>query len=90
MMAHWIGKVEGTTALQFKIALIVFHHLHGRHDGKTLAETILRLLDRAQITVKVRLLHEAVIIMHVSDISLKVGHFNLDNATSNGTMMQSL
>jgi hypothetical protein len=90
MMAHWIGKVEGTTALQFKMALITFHHLHGRHNGKTLAETILRLLDRAKITVKVRLLHEAAIMMRVSDTSLKVGYFTLDNAASNGTMMQSL
>jgi hypothetical protein len=90
MTAHWIGKVEGMTALQFKMALITFHHLYDRHDGKTLAETILRLLDRAQITVKVRLLHEAAITMHIPDTSLKVGHFTLDNAISNGTMMQSL
>ena len=28
--------------------------------------------------------------MHVSDVSLKVGHFTLDNAGSNGTIMQFL
>jgi hypothetical protein len=72
------------------MTLITFHHLHGRHNGKTLAETILRLLDRAQITVKVKLLHEAVIMMCIPDTSLKVGHFTLDNAISNGIMMQSL
>jgi len=30
------------------------------------------------------------IIMHVSDVSLKVGHFTLNNARSNKTMMQFL
>jgi hypothetical protein len=67
MMAHWIAKVEGTGALQLKTALIAFHHLRGQHDGKTLAENVIKLLDRAQITVKVKLLHEAAI---VSDVSL--------------------
>lgn len=90
MTAHWIAKVEGTTALQLKTALIAFHYLRGRHDGKTLAETVLKLLDRAQITVKVSLLHEAPIMMHAYDVSLKVGHFTLDNAGNNGTMMRSL
>ena len=28
--------------------------------------------------------------MHISDVPLKVGHFTLDNAGSNGTMMESL
>jgi hypothetical protein len=90
MTAHWIAKVEGTTSLQLKTALIVFHRLHGRHNGKALVGTIMKLLDRAQITVKVRLLHEASIMMHISDVSPKIGHFTLDNAASNGTMMQSL
>jgi hypothetical protein len=52
MTAHWVARVEGTTALQLKTALIAFHNLCGKHDGKTLAETIVKLLDRAQITVK--------------------------------------
>jgi hypothetical protein len=50
----------------------------------------MKLLDRAQITVKVRLLYEALITMHISDVSLNIGHFTLDNAASNRTMMQSL
>ena len=74
MTAHWIAKVKGTTALQLKTALIAFHYLCGRHDGKTLAETVLKLPDRAQNTVKVSLLHEAPIMMHTADVSLKVGH----------------
>jgi len=90
MTAHWIAKVEGTTSLQLEMALIAFHRLRGRHDGKTLAETVVKLLDRAQITVKVRLLHKAAIMMLVSNVSFKVGHFILDNARNNGTMMQFL
>ena len=89
MTAHWIAKVEGTSALQLKTALIAFHRLRGRHDGKTLAKTVLKLLDRAEITLKVRLLHEAVIAM-LSDVFLKLGHFTLDNAGNNGTMMRHL
>ena len=61
MTAHWIAKVEGT--LQLKATLIAFHFLHGRHDGKTLAEAVLKLLDRAEITLRVRLLHKAAITM---------------------------
>jgi hypothetical protein len=53
MTAHWDARVEGMTALQLKTVLIVFHNLCGKYDGKTLAETIMKLLDRAQIMVKV-------------------------------------
>jgi hypothetical protein len=53
MTAHWIAKVTGTTSLQLKVALIVFHRLCGNHDGETLATAVLQLLDRAGITVKI-------------------------------------
>ncbi len=89
-MAHWVAKVEGMTSLELKAALIAFHCLPGKHNGKAIAEAVMELLDRAHITIKVRLLHEAGITMHISDISLKVGHFTLDNASNNGTMMQQL
>lgn len=52
--AHWIAKVEGTSALQLKSALIAFHKLRGSHSGKSLSKTVMHLLDRAGITVKVR------------------------------------
>jgi hypothetical protein len=52
--AHWIANVEGTTALGFKTALIAFHRLHRRHDGRAIARTVIHLLDRAGVTVKVR------------------------------------
>ena len=54
MTAHWVAEVEGTTALHLKSALIAFHRLHGRHDGKSLAKVVMQLLDRAGVTVKVR------------------------------------
>ena len=53
MTAHWIGKVNETKSLQSKIALIAFHRLQGGHNGKSLANTVLQLLDRAGITLKV-------------------------------------
>ena len=55
MMAHWIAEVEGTTALHLKSALIAFHCLRGRHNGKSLTKVIMQLLDRAGVTMKVRL-----------------------------------
>jgi hypothetical protein len=58
MTAHWIAKVDETTALNPKVALIAFHcvlgtHI-GTHDGKLLAKPVLQLLDRAEITLKVK------------------------------------
>jgi len=69
MTAHWIAKIEGTTSLELRSALIVFHHLRGKHDGEKLAGAVMSLLDRAQIAVEVRLLHEAETTMHASDVS---------------------
>jgi hypothetical protein len=51
--AHWIAKLKGTTVLHLKTALIAFHRLYGGHDGKSIAQIVLCLLDRAKITVKV-------------------------------------
>jgi hypothetical protein len=53
---HWIAKVEGSTSLQLKASLIAFHRLRGGHDGVSLAKTVLSLLDRAGVTVKVAFL----------------------------------
>jgi hypothetical protein len=54
LTAHWIAEVPGTSALQLKTALIAFHRLCGSHSGRLLAKTVMRLLDRAGITAKVR------------------------------------
>ena len=52
--AHWIAQVEGTSVLQHKSALIAFHCLRESHTGEFLAATVVELLDRAEITTKVR------------------------------------
>lgn len=72
--------------LQLKMALIGFHRLRGGHDGKSVANAVIGLLDRAGVTVKVRALIGVSIFLK----SFKVGHFTMDNASSNTTMMQEL
>ena len=52
--AHWIVNNHKTGTLKYRTALIAFHRLHGGHDGKTVGEIVVNLLDRAAITVKVR------------------------------------
>jgi hypothetical protein len=54
MTAHWIANVEGTSALGLKTALIAFHRLRREHNGRAIARTVVHLLDRADVTVKVR------------------------------------
>ncbi|KAF8266726.1 hypothetical protein EI94DRAFT_1584002, partial [Lactarius quietus] len=51
--AHWIARVDGTSALTLKLALIAFHHLAGQHTGKMLTTYTIHLLDRAGVTAKV-------------------------------------
>jgi hypothetical protein len=51
--AHWIARIKSTSSLQLKAALIAFHRLRVDHDGESLATTVLMLLDRAGVTVKV-------------------------------------
>jgi len=55
MTAHWIARVEETSTLHLKCALIAFHRLRKRHTGKSLAKTVIHLLDRAGVTLKVGL-----------------------------------
>ena len=91
LMAHWIAKVGGncsaTGPLQLKAVLIAFHQLSGSHDGVSLANATIQLLDRADITLNVRV---PLRLQEASLTSSKVGHFTLDNASNNGTMMQEL
>ena len=51
--AHWIAQHKDTGALKLKTALIAFHRIRGGHDGPALADVVVRLLDRAGVTVKV-------------------------------------
>jgi len=55
--AHWVASVEGTSVLQLKMVLIAFHRLRQNHTGKSMARTVMHLLDRADVTVKVRQLY---------------------------------
>jgi len=52
--AYWVASVGGSLALQLKTALIAFHRLHKNYTGKSMARTVMHLLDRADIMVKVR------------------------------------
>src|ERR1700678_309484 len=71
-----------------KSALIAFHRIHGSHDGKALARTVLALLDRADITVKVYFLPNWDVLFLI--YLFKTGHFTMDNVSNNVTMMQEL
>jgi hypothetical protein len=51
--AHWIARQKETGALKLKTALIAFHRIRGKHDGISLANVVLELLDRAGVTSKV-------------------------------------
>jgi hypothetical protein len=53
MTAHWISMEESTGRLTLKTALIGFSRVKNRHTGANLAETILELLDRAELPLKV-------------------------------------
>jgi hypothetical protein len=56
MTAHWIAENLdiGKRRLELKVALLAFHRIRGNHTGKSLARTVIYLLDRAGITAKVR------------------------------------
>jgi hypothetical protein len=76
-----------TNSLRLKAALLAFHRIRGGHDGVSLATIILQLLDRVGITLKVRV---RLRLWEVFLTSSKVGHFTMDNASNNGTMMEKL
>ena len=65
MTAHWIAKVGEMAALQTKAALIAFHRVCGSHDGTHPVKIVIDLLDRAGITVKVK------IVLGVYNVTLK-------------------
>ncbi|OBZ73092.1 Zinc finger BED domain-containing protein 4 [Grifola frondosa] len=51
--AHWMMRDEKSHSLHLKAALIAFHRLYGKHNSQNLAKVVLKLLDRAGITVKI-------------------------------------
>ena len=88
LTAHWISLDQSTKRLRLRAALIGFHRLKTKHTGINVAKTILYLLDRANITHKVRA--SFVLDLSPSLTPHQVGHFTLDNAESNAVAMEEL
>src|ERR1700690_1466908 len=86
LTAHWIARNKRTGVLELKSALIAFHNVTGRHDGVNLGRIMVELLDCAGITAMVSLLHLIQIILFTV-VLLQSGHWTLDNAENNVTMM---
>jgi hypothetical protein len=87
--AHWVASVVGTSALKLKSALIAFHQLSGHHTGKLLAMALIGLLDRAGVTSKV-ITTSYRSVAKLTSFHLKIGHFTLDGASNNDTMLTHL
>ena len=85
LTSHWISQDKSTGHLALKSALIAFHHIKKKHTGVNMADTILELLDRASVTLKVRLPY---IVYLLTGFTLpQIGHFTLDNAENNAVAM---
>jgi hypothetical protein len=81
-----------TGGFLLKAALLAFHWLHGTRDGKSMAETVIRLLDCANITTNVYFFNLFLITYHfdLQMITSMVGHWTFNNAANNGTFMEEL
>ena len=51
IIRHWLVRDPMMIGLQLKSALLVFHHLHGGHDGKSMAAIVIHFLDWAGIII---------------------------------------
>ncbi|KAN0128176.1 hypothetical protein V8E53_014028 [Lactarius tabidus] len=71
LTSHWVSLDDSTGCLTLKAVLIGFHHVKKKHSGANISKTILHLLDRANVT-------------------LKIGHFTLNNAKNNAVAMREL
>jgi hypothetical protein len=89
LTAHWIAENKKMGALQLKSALIGFHCVRGNHTGKVLAQTVLYLLDRAEITMKV-CIHFNIDAKGANSALHQLGWLTLDNASNNKTVMEEL
>jgi len=88
LTAHWISLDKSSGRLSLKAALIGFHRLKENHTGINIARTILHLLDRANVTVKVYIPYDT--LRSHCQLSLQIGHFTLDNAENNAVAMKEL
>jgi len=53
LTAHWIAADASSGHLGLRAALIGFHRLKKKHTGVNIARTLLHLMDRADVTLKV-------------------------------------
>ena len=58
LTAHWIALDAPSGRLSLRAALIGFHRLKKKHMGVNIARTIIHLLDRAGVTLKVRTIND--------------------------------
>lgn len=53
--AHWIGRDPQSKVLRLRSEILAFHHLsQDSHGGSAMAEVVVEMLDRAEITANVR------------------------------------
>jgi|GraSoi_2013_60cm_1033757.scaffolds.fasta_scaffold67130_2 hypothetical protein len=58
LTAHWIALDASSGHLVLRAALIGFRRLKKKHTGVNIAKTLIRLLDRADVTLKVCTPHD--------------------------------
>lgn len=91
LTSHWISLDKATGRLTLKSALIGFHRIKTRHTGTNIAKTILYLLDRANVTLKVCFDFMFLLYLFVHVFAFpQIGHFTLDNAENNAVAMREL
>ena len=88
LTSHWISQDKLTGHLALKSVLIAFHCIKKKHTGINMADTILELLDQANVTIKVRLPY--VVYLLTGFTLLQISHFTLDNAKNNTVAMREL
>lgn len=54
LTAHYMVENGPAKDLELKSVLIAFHPLEGKHNAKNLAQIVVNLTDRAEVTDKVR------------------------------------
>ena len=89
LTAHWISLDKSSGRLSLKSALIGFHRLKENHTGINIVRTILHLVDRVNITVKVSIPYYRYYAL-TCQLLLQIGHFTLDNTKNNAVAMKEL
>jgi hypothetical protein len=87
LTVHWLGRKGDEAQLLLRQALLAFRRVRGSHSGERLARIVFDICEKADIVEKVSLsfLRDVFLL-----ISIKIGHFTMDNASNNGTFMLHL